>query len=335
MHKITFGILARLTKDGAKDIHLLVYTYYFGRSSPCVTIEDGVNLGLTGGHIDSLEQVVRIAVDKHPGYVVQQRMTLEMEAPEIEDPNGDRQMRQSNIAALLLANRGGGTDWGEFSQPDNKPWSKKAANKFLLCCLLDFQIPSDVAWRNGYRLIEDILNDPDNVWGAITSVSASEWKSKRDEYKLHRFPAGHNRLWRIGRRICDEYAGDARRMWEGKDSPAVLETLWDLDAGDQISRMVVGALRDCGQIKGATSDVKADVYVCRVLGRAVLGETTDPETAVKLARQLHPADPWQLDAQLWYVGKSYCRARDPNCSQCYLASHCAYALRRSQGGSQN
>ena len=84
--------------------------------------------------------------------------------------------------------------------------------------------------------------------------------------------------------------------------------LWDLGAGDQISRMVVGALRDCGQLTGTASDVKGDVYVCRVLGRAVLGEATDPETAVRLARQLHSADPWQLDAQLWDVGKSYCHA---------------------------
>jgi endonuclease III len=192
-----------------------------------------------------------------------------------------------------------------------------------------------VAWRNGHRLIEDILGNPDDVWRAITSVSDSEWKSKRDEYKLHRFPAGHNRLWRIGKRICDEYEGDARRIWKGKDPPAALEMLWGLGAGDQISRMVVGALRDCGQLTGATSDVKGDVYVCRVLGRAVLGETTDPETAVRLARRLHPDDPWQLDAQLWYIGKSCCHAGDPNCSQCYLAPHCAYALRRSHGGSPN
>ena len=96
--------------------------------------------------------------------------------------------------------------------------------------------------------------------------------------------------------------------------------------------MVVGALRDCGQLTGATSDVKGDVYVRRVLGRAVLGETTDPETAVRLAGQLHPTDPWQLDAQLWRVGKDYCRTNVPNCSQCYLAPHCAYALRHSHGG---
>jgi endonuclease III len=251
----------------------------------------------------------------------------------MDGSNNDLQVRQSHIATLLLANRGGGMDWGEFSRLDGKPWSKKLANTFLLCCLLDYQIPSEVAWRNGYRLIEDILGDPDDVWRAITSVTDSEWKSKRDEYKLHRFPVGHNRLWRIGRRICDKYEGDARHIWKGKYPPAALEMLSGLGAGDQISRMVVGALRDCGQLTGATSDVKGDVYVRRVLGRAVLGEPTDPEMAVRLARQLHPTDPWQLDAQLWYVGKSYCHAGDPTCSQCYLAPHCAYALKRSQDGS--
>ena len=225
-------------------------------------------------------------------------------------------------------------DWGEFSQPESKPWSMKTANKFLLCCFLDYQIPSDVAWRNGYRLIEDILGDPDDVWRAITSISDSEWKLKRDAYKLHRFPAAHERLWRIGRRICDEYDGDARRIWEGRDPRSVLETLWALCAGDQISRMIVGALRDCGEIRGAASDVKGDVYVCRVLGRAMRGKPTDPETAVRLAAQLHPADPWRLDAQLWYIGKTYCYASSPDCSRCYLAPHCAYALsgRRAEGG---
>jgi hypothetical protein len=233
------------------------------------------------------------------------------------DPNSIPQEQPNPIATLLLANREGGMDWGEFSQPESKPWSKKVANKFLLCCLLDYQIPSDVAWLNGYRLIDDILGDPDDVWRAITSISDSEWESKRGAYKLHRFPAAHDRLWRIGRRICADYDGDARNIWEGRDPRSVLETLWALGAGDQISRMIVGALRDCGEITGAASDVKGDVYVCRVLGRAVLGELTDPESAVRLAARLHPADPWQLDAPLWYVGKTFCTTI-PNCSTCYL-----------------
>jgi hypothetical protein len=82
MHKTTVGILGKLTKDGAKDITLLVHSYYVGRPSPCVVIENGVNLGLTGGHIESLDQMFQIAVNKHPGYMVQERMTIEMETPE-------------------------------------------------------------------------------------------------------------------------------------------------------------------------------------------------------------------------------------------------------------
>jgi endonuclease III len=228
------------------------------------------------------------------------------------------------IASLLLENRAEGTDWGEMSQLKDKPCEKRLANRFLLCCLLDYQMSADVAWRNGERLVYKILGDPDDIWKEIASVSESEWKSKRSEYKLHRFPNGHNRLWRIATRIHNEYGGDARRIWDGRNSQTVLEVLWDLGAGEQLSRMIVGALRDCGQIKGA-SDVKADVYVCRVLGRALFGETIDPETAVRLARHMHP-DPWQLDAQLWYIGKSFCEASNPKCSHCYLGTHCAHAL---------
>ena len=108
--------------------------------------------------------------------------------------------------------------------------------------------------------------------------------------------------------------------------PDVIKRLWSVGAGEQISRMVVGALRDCGQLSGA-SDVKADVYVCRVLGRAVCGEQTTPEIALQLARRLYPSDPWQLDGPVWNVGKNHCHANNPDCSPCYLAPHCAYALK--------
>jgi endonuclease-3 len=241
------------------------------------------------------------------------------------DPKNDIEERMHQIATLLLANQKGTSDWGDLSHLEGQPCSKRIANKFLICCLLDWQMNSDLAWRNGYRLVEGILGDPDDVWKAITSVSENEWTSRRGQYKLHRFPACHMRLWAIAWRICDTYDGDARRIWEGKKASDVFRRLSDLGSGEQLSRMIVGALRDCGQITGA-SDVKADVHVCRVLGRAVTGDPTDAETAVQLARQLHLADPWQLDWPLWNVGKSYCHPLNQDCPQCYLAPHCAHAL---------
>lgn len=233
------------------------------------------------------------------------------------------------IAALLLEHRSDKEDWGDISGFENQPCPKRIANKFLLCCLLDWQMDSGLAWRNGERLVKDILGNPNDIWRAITSVSETEWKSRYAEYKLHRFPAGHQRLWRIGAVILDKYDGDAARIWQGKELSPVLVDLLALGAGEQISRMIVGALRDCRQIRGS-NDLKADMHVCRVLGRAFQGEPANPAVATELARQLDATDPWQLDWPLWNIGKSYCRPSSPDCERCYLAPHCAYARSHSQ-----
>ncbi len=86
MPTITVGFLATLIKDGAQDINLLVHSKHLGRPSPSVTIEDGVILGLTGGIRDPLELTFQIAVDRHPGYTVQRRTTIQMEAPDSTAP---------------------------------------------------------------------------------------------------------------------------------------------------------------------------------------------------------------------------------------------------------
>jgi endonuclease III len=266
----------------------------------------------------SLENVVSKEID----WVVASNVTW----PEAEAVASLPEAVATDITAILLEHRNGKADWGEISHLEGQQCSKKVANRFLLCCLLDYQMDSNLAWRNGYRLVNEVLGDPDDVWAAITSVTEAEWASQRDEYHLHRFAAGHNRLWRIARSIRANYDGDARCIWMGKDPSDVIKRLWSVGAGEQISRMIVGALRDCGQLSGA-SDVKADVYVCRVLGRAVCGDQTTPEIALQLARGLCPSDPWQLDWPVWNVGKTHCHANNPDCSLCYLAPHCAYALK--------
>ncbi len=93
--------------------------------------------------------------------------------------------------------------------------------------------------------------------------------------------------------------------------------------------MIVGALRDCGQIQSSKERCKGGHLRSACAGTRSMGEATDAEMAVKLAGQMHVEDPWQLDAQLWEVGKKWCHPTNPNCSQCYLAPHCAYALSRT------
>ncbi len=67
------------------------------------------------------------------------------------------------IAALLLEHRSDKEDWGEISGFENQPCPKRVANKFLVCCLLDWQMDSGLAWRNGERLVKDILGNPDDI----------------------------------------------------------------------------------------------------------------------------------------------------------------------------
>ena len=57
MGQIIIGIHAKLTKDGEKDIDLLVHSHYIGRSSPCVVITDWSTRSDIGGSIDSLDQI--------------------------------------------------------------------------------------------------------------------------------------------------------------------------------------------------------------------------------------------------------------------------------------
>ena len=94
------------------------------------------------------------------------------------DTGENHDERMHRIADLLLEHREGKEVWGELSLLAGQECTKRIANKFLICCLLDWQMDSTVAWRNGYRLVESILGDPDDVWKAITSIPESSWASR-------------------------------------------------------------------------------------------------------------------------------------------------------------
>lgn len=212
-----------------------------------------------------------------------------------------------------------------------RPWSaslRRDANKFLLGCILDYQMLAKTAWQNARRLAEEILGDPDDLWEVISSFSLAEWNGKRGEYSLHRFPKGHERVHTIGTRIAASYQGDARAIW-ATNIEAALYRLNDIGVGEQISRMVVGALIDTGHLQGK-GDVKADVHVRRVLGRLLNARSfTADQTAqvVDVTRMMHPDNPWLLDRPLYRLGKSLCTATAPECPSCFMNSACAYANR--------
>ena len=236
--------------------------------------------------------------------------------------------KYERVGHLLLSNRREHPEgfWSWMSNLNGQPADKKSANKFLLACILDYQMRYQTVWENARRFAEDDLGDPEDLWQTITRVPQSEWESEASwrKHSLHRFPAGHNRVWRIGSRIVAKYAGDARNIWVGQSPDVVVTRLERIGAGPQISRMTVGALIDTGQIFGQSA-LKADLHTTRVLGRVFTGQRVDEAAAHQIAERILPRNTWQLDFPLFQLGLQLCSANEPQCVKCYLRDECFFA----------
>jgi hypothetical protein len=243
------------------------------------------------------------------------------------------------VTQLLIEHRGSENwkskddSWG-IEGYGGKECPKDIANLFLLRCLIDYQCNSKDAWNRGERYFNTLESDQKgDLWKMIADIPQVDWNSEGNFTKchLHKWHRAHNRLRPIANSICRYFEGDARKIWQNGTLFDVLCRLYYIGAGEQISRMIVGALKDCGQISGK-SDVKADVHVCRVLGRVFDGKETTPGVAIKLARELNPDDPWQLDMPLWNLGQTKCDSTSPKCTDCYLVEDCKYAQEHSLRG---
>ena len=213
--------------------------------------------------------------------------------------------------------------WPWLEECRGKRADRRRANKFLLGCILDYQIPADRAWENAARLAEQIFGDPQDLWHKITALSNRQWMRKFRQYGLHRLRQGHERVWRIAKRIVSIYQGDARRIWRDQPPGVALRRLEELGVGEAISRMVVGALVDTSQLSGV-GDVKPDRHVCRVLGRVVRGAGFRPGETIAETRRIFPRNPWLLDRPLYLIGKKFCRPRRPDCTACYMRRVCVF-----------
>lgn len=225
---------------------------------------------------------------------------------------------------LLSGKRLSPEGWWWIGDRGLKRLSKKRANKFLFTCIVDYQMNADVIWQRCAQFIENELSDPDSLWDVVAHTPLSQWMRKTKKFNLHRFPKAHERIWRIGKRVKEEYGGDARLVWRGRTASEVAEELEVLGMGPNLSRMTAGGLMDTGWIRGS-GDVKADIHVRRVIGRTLLGEVARPDVAISAARSIYPKNPWKLDGPLFRVGQEYCFANQPDCRGCILRRQCSYA----------
>lgn len=233
-------------------------------------------------------------------------------------------MNLRKLGALLLQHSKAVSQYYEAPWLDQKPLSMKNANKYLLFAILDYQILANKAGDNARRLSEEILGDPPKLWHRIiTSYSREEWNDRFKDFKLHRFPVAHDRIWRIGSDIVKHHKGDARRIWDGKKPSKVWDALNKLRCGPAISNMIVGGLISCKHVKGK-GDIKPDIMTKRVLG-SIFDRNLNNSDAITLARNIHPSNPWELDLALFNIGQEYCQKNWTYCDDCPVQSECLTA----------
>lgn len=122
------------------------------------------------------------------------------------------------------------------------------ANLYVLGCTVDMNEVAWRAWNKARRFCEEIVPESHRrrMWHWIAEDhSPDQWSARKREYDLHRYQSRHDAIHRIAGVIARNYDGDPRRIWEGARGIDVLKRFRDeLKVGEQISRMVVGGLRD-------------------------------------------------------------------------------------------
>jgi hypothetical protein len=187
-------------------------------------------------------------------------------------------------------------------------------------------MPVELVEENARRLSEDILGDPDDIWSSIVKYSEVDWENKFKVYKIHRFPKRHMKVWLISQELVARFAGDSRKIWTGRLPDDLYSILPDLAGGNQLSRMIIGALIDTNQINGS-GNIKADTHVKKVLGRAISGRGysgKDINEITNITRTMYPPNPWLLDQPLYTLGLRFCFKSDPRCERCCLREECSF-----------
>ena len=205
---------------------------------------------------------------------------------------------------------------------------------FLLAVIFDQGIPYERAWRAPLDL-RGRLGQLDPV--SIVSDPAAVGYAVQKAPALHRY-VNNMPSWIVAAadRVVRDYQGDASRIWS--DHPTAEKLQGRLLAfegiGPKKAAMAVELLeRHLGvpirMMEG--SDIAYDIHVRRVFLRTGLADRDDPGHMIAVARELHPARPGMLDDPAWRIGKLWCHAREPECSDCRIAHACPKLIDRAAG----
>lgn len=216
--------------------------------------------------------------------------------------------------------KGGGFD-------KNKPYT------FVLGCVMDRQIKAGRAWQIP-KDIEKHFKVSD--FKELQQIPPGKIKRYFIEKKPHRFNDKMADCFNEAiKKIHIQYKDDASLIWKGVQSAATIiyRFLEFRGVGLKIATMAVNLLDQENVFSEgfdrSAIDISPDRHVQRVMTRlGLVSESPSVNQVIFKAKEVYPPFPGLLDLPFYDVGKKYCHAREPQCSQCPFYLHCKYGKNR-------
>jgi len=133
----------------------------------------------------------------------------------------------------------------------------------------------------------------------------------------------------LTRIVVEECNRDAANLWQGKRAAEVKRTFMSIHGvGPGISNMGVLLIEKAFGVRFSDldrthMDIKPDTHTVLVLYRLGASEKSTNESAIAATRRMNPTFPGELDGALWYIGREWCYASNPNCGECPVSTVCA------------
>lgn len=199
---------------------------------------------------------------------------------------------------------------------------------FLLAASVDRGMVAETAWRLPTKLKAALGHlDP----AKIAKLTPEEMQDvlRGIDGKPRYLTAAARTLVHVADAVVHEYDGDARNLWRDQSAASIksrMERFYGVGPG--IAAMVVILLDVLNEVTldaedYAGMDPKPDVHVKRVFARLGLC-SSDPteQDVIDAARRLHPSYPGKIDSPAWHIGRTWCHAQEPNCSECPMSEIC-------------
>lgn len=198
---------------------------------------------------------------------------------------------------------------------------------FTIGVCLNRGTKAEIIWTIPYDIKNELGDlDPDRIY-QLSIIELEDLFNHLPRH-LRYINAAPRTLQELTRIVTEECDGNASNIWNGKRAAEVNRTFQSIHGvGPGIANMGVLLIEAAFGIRfddldRIRMDIKPDVHTMRVLYRLGVSEAETEVAALDAARQLNPKYPGEVDGGLWWIGRNWCFATNPNCPECPVESIC-------------